>query len=274
MLKINELYIYPVKSLGGIKVDKAYVTDRGLEYDRRWMLVDKYNRFISQREVAQMALLKVNFHPKGLQITDKTSNANLIVPFQPLTQQFINVTIWDDTCTGQLVSEDADKWFTEILGIDCRLVYMPDETVRSTDPKYTSTDSITSFSDAYPFLIIGQASLDDLNDRLPQPLLIDRFRPNIVFTGGKPYQEDTMDTLVINNITFNGVKLCARCNVITIDQSNAVQTKEPLKTLATYRSKNNKVYFGQNLISLNVGYISVNDQIAVLNAHTAERFMI
>lgn len=274
MLKINELYIYPVKSLGGIKVNKAYVTDRGLEYDRRWMLVDKYNRFISQREVAQMALLKVNFHPKGLQITDKTSNTNLIIPFQPLTQQFINVTIWDDTCTGQLVSEDADKWFTEILGINCRLVYMPDETVRSTDPKYTSTDSITSFSDAYPFLIIGQASLDDLNDRLPQPLLIDRFRPNIVFTGGKPYQEDTMDTLVINNITFNGVKLCARCNVITIDQSNAVQTKEPLKTLATYRSKNNKVYFGQNLISLNVGYISVNDQIAVLNTHTAERFMI
>ncbi|MDB5111134.1 MAG: hypothetical protein JWR67_2248 [Mucilaginibacter sp.] len=274
MLKINELYIYPVKSLGGIKVNKAYVTDRGLEYDRRWMLVDKYNRFISQREVAQMALLKVNFHYEGLQITDKTSNANLIIPFQPLTQQFINVTIWDDTCTGQLVSEDADKWFTEILGINCRLVYMPDETVRSTDPKYTSTDSITSFSDAYPFLIIGQASLDDLNDRLPQPLLIDRFRPNIVFTGGKPYQEDTMDTLVINNITFNGVKLCARCNVITIDQSNAVQTKEPLKTLATYRSKNNKVYFGQNLISLNVGYISVNDQIAVLNTHTAERFMI
>jgi uncharacterized protein YcbX len=120
---------------------------------------------------------------------------------------------------------------------------------------------MASFSDGVPFLLIGRSSLDDLNNRLKDPLPINRFRPNIVFTGGQPYQEDIIDSFTINNIAFNGVKLCARCVMITIDQNNASGSKEPTKTLASYRLKNKKIYFGQNLIHSGTGQISVGDEL-------------
>jgi uncharacterized protein YcbX len=274
MLKISELYIYPVKSLGGIKIDKGYITDRGFQHDRRWMLVDINNQFISQREAPQLALLKVDVLADSLKITHKASPACIIIPFEPLTNEFAAVTIWDDVCTGQFVSTDADKWFTEMIKMKCRLVYMPDDTLRLTNPKYTPGDNLTSFSDAFPFMIIGQASLDDLNNRLLQPLPINRFRPNIVFTGGRPYQEDIMDEFTINKVTFNGVKLCARCIITTTDQDKVIRTQEPLKTLATYRFRDNNVYLGQNLINSGLGHIAVGDEICIINEHTGKRFII
>jgi uncharacterized protein YcbX len=274
MLKISQLYIYPVKSLGGIAVDKARVTDRGFEYDRRWMLVDHNNRFISQREAQQMALISVEIHEQGLKVTYSPKNSSFIIPFVSQMNEFADVTIWDDTCVGQFVSDEVDKWFTDMLGIKCRLVYMPDETQRITDQLYAPGNNITSFSDAYPFLIIGEASLDDLNSRLEQPLPMNRFRPNIVFTGGEPFAEDLMHTILIGNIKFYGVKLCARCPIVTINQETASQGKEPLKTLARYRFKNNKVLFGQNLVHDGLGEISIGDKLELLKLNHEDRFIV
>jgi uncharacterized protein YcbX len=274
MFKISELYIYPIKSLGGIKLDKATITDRGFQYDRRWMLIDENNRFISQRECAKLALLKTHISDDFLTVTNTLNNTSIKIALVPVKKEVIQVIIWDDVCTGQLIDEDIDAWFTGVLGMPARLVYMPDSTERFTEAAYAPADSITSFSDAYPFLIIGQSSLDDLNKRLNEPLSINRFRPNIVFTGGEPYYEDTMHNLTINNITFNGVKLCARCNVITINQDDASISKEPTKTLASYRKKNNKIYFGQNLVHSGIGTISVGDNLTVLSTHNDDRFII
>jgi uncharacterized protein YcbX len=274
MLQISHLYIYPIKSLGGIALNKAVVTDRGFEYDRRWMLVDDNNLFISQREIPQMALMRLEIADNGIRINYHPKNSSFIVPFKPQTNEFADVTIWDDTCTGQFVSKEADQWFSAMLDTSCRLVYMPDETERITDQRYTPKDSITSFSDAYPFLIIGQASLDDLNSRLMDPLPMNRFRPNIVFTGGEPFQEDAMHTFTIGNITFHGVKLCARCIITTIDQVTAAKSKEPLKTLARYRFRDNKILFGQNLVHEGLGEISVGDQLEVLKLNHEDRFTI
>jgi uncharacterized protein YcbX len=274
MLKISELYIYPIKSLGGIKINSGQITDRGFKHDRRWMLVDKNNYFLSQRVNSKMALFDVSIAPNGLEVVNRATFDEILIPFEPQTEEFVNVTIWDDTCTGQVVGYEANKWFSKNLGMPCRLVYMPVDTERFANPKYTPVDSLTSFADAYPFMMIGRASLDDLNMRLPHKLPVNRFRPNIVFTGGTPYQEDKMDSLTINNIVFRGVKLCARCNITTIDQEIASKAKEPLKTLATFRQRNNDVYFGQNLISEGIGVISVGDELTVLTTHTAERFII
>lgn len=274
MFKISELYIYPVKSLGGIKLEQAVITDRGIKYDRRWMLVDTNNRFISQRECAKMALLKTNISADHLTVTNTSDNSSVNIPLASEKNEFVQVTIWDDTCTGQLVDDDIDAWFTDALGRHVRLVYMPDDTMRFTESAYAPAGSITSFSDAYPFLLIGQSSLDDLNKRLNSRLPVDRFRPNIVFTGGAPYQEDIIDSFTINNISFNGVKLCARCIMITIDQANASMGKEPTKTLASYRARNNKMYFGQNLTHSGSGTIAVGDELAVLSTHNDERFII
>jgi uncharacterized protein len=274
MLRISHLYIYPIKSLGGIALNKARVTDRGFEYDRRWMLVDENNLFISQREVNQMALMRLEITNEGVSVSYSAKNSSFIVPFTPKTNEFAEVTIWDDTCLGQFVSKEADEWFSNMLETRCRLVYMPNETERITDQKYAPADSITSFSDGYPFLIIGQASLDDLNSRLTEPLPMSRFRPNIVFTGGEAFQEDTMHTFNIGDITFHGVKLCARCIMTTIDQDTIVRSKEPLKTLAGYRFRNNKILFGQNLVHEGFGDIAIGDTLEVIKLNHEERFIV
>jgi hypothetical protein len=274
MLKISQLYIYPIKSLGGIALNRATVTDRGFKYDRRWMLVDQNNLFISQREIPQMALMRLKIADDGILVDYPVKNACLTIPFQPQTHELADVTIWDDTCTGQFVSDEADKWFSSMLDLKCRLVYMPDETERIADQHYAHHNTIVSFADGYPFLLIGQASLDDLNNRLTEPLPMDRFRPNIVFAGGEPFQEDAMHTFTIGNIVFRGVKLCARCIITTIDQANGAKSKEPLKTLAQYRFKDNKILFGQNLVHESLGEISVGDRLEVLKLNHEDRFNI
>jgi uncharacterized protein YcbX len=264
MLTISELHIYPIKSLGGIALQEATLSDRGFTYDRRWMLVDKENRFISQREVADMALLKVSLQKQGLQVKHiHRPGSDFTIPFEPATSETEMVTIWGDRCRAQLVSAAADAWFSDQLGMSCKLVYMPDTTRRQVDGRYANNKEINSFSDAFPVLIIGQASLDELNSRLPVALPMNRFRPNIVFTGGTPYQEDEMKQFEIAGITFYGVKPCARCTIITIDQQTAEKAKEPLKTLNTYRQRNNNVYFGQNLLYDGAGTLSVGDTITI-----------
>lgn len=263
MLQVSGLFIYPIKSLGGIPVLSAQVTDRGLRFDRRWMLVNADHGFITQRTVPSMALIRVNLSADGLEIRSRLHPNILLVPYEPEGGAFADVYVWEDTCRGQFVSAEADAWFSAALGITCRLVYMPEETRRITDPNYAPEGGITSFADAFPFLLIGEGSLDDLNHRLEQPVPMDRFRPNIVFSGGGPFFEDSMQEFFIRNIRFRGVKLCARCPIPTIDQETAERGKEPLRTLARYRMANNKVYFGQNLIHSGLGEIAVGDPILV-----------
>lgn len=264
MLSISELYIYPIKSLGGIALQEATLGDRGFVHDRRWMLVGNDNCFLSQREVARMALLKVHLQHDGLQVHHINEPGSAItIPFEPAASETTMVTVWSDKCRAQLVSAAADAWFSEQLGIPCRLVYMPENTHRQVDGRYAYNKEITSFSDAFPLMMIGQASLDELNSRLPAPLPMNRFRPNIVFTGGTPFQEDEMKQFDVAGITFYGVKPCARCVIPTIDQQTAEKSKEPLKTLHTYRQRNNNVYFGQNLLFSGTGTVRVGDAITI-----------
>lgn len=273
MFTISELYIYPIKSLGGISLTQAEVTDRGFKYDRRWMLVDEHNRFLTQREFPQMALLKVHLENDGLLVTCPLKDP-IKIPFKLNNQIKQEVAIWDDTCKGVFVSHEMDNWFSEALQLKCRLVYMPDDTHREVDQRYAREGMITSFSDAYPFMMIGQTSLNDLNNRLADRLPMDRFRPNIVFTGGQPYEEDLMNHIQIAGIDFFGAKLCARCVLTTINQQTGVKAKEPLKTLASYRLKNKKIMFGQNLIHEGTGIIAVGDTITTLTTHEEDRFIV
>jgi uncharacterized protein YcbX len=235
-----------------------------LEYDRRWMLVHGDNQLLTQRERPEMALMKVSLGSGGLLVYFKEEGDPLHIPYLPAQHVEMEVQVWDDTCTGLWVSAEADQWFSQRLNMDCKLVYMHEESQRITDPRYDPEGTLTSFSDAYPFLLIGQASLDDLNSRLSESLPMNRFRPNIVFTGGNPYQEDTMRLFKVGPIQFKGVKLCARCVITMTNQETAQVGKEPLRTLAQYRRKENKLLFGQNLVHNGRGEISVGDQIEVL----------
>lgn len=273
MYSISQLIIYPIKSLGGFTVQSAQLTDRGLQYDRRWMLVDGNNKFLTQREYPVMCLLQAGIVGADLVIFHKNNKADILkVPLYPLPASTVKVTVWDDLCEAQHISAFADKWFSEKLLLDCRLVYMPDTEKRRVEEAYAQNNEITAFSDGYPLMMIGQASLDELNSRLAEPLPMDRFRPNIVFTGGQPFDEDNMEQMLINNISMYGVKLSSRCVLTTINQTNGQKGKEPLKTLAGYRQKNNKIYFGQNLLYKQVGIVNVGDAIKIIKTKQVALF--
>lgn len=263
-LELQDIYIYPIKSLGGISLQEAEVEERGLKYDRRWMLTDKTGNFMSQRTYSQMALLQVSLTAKGLLIRHKKNLlAPLTIPFDATTHMEVTVGIWDDVCTALVVSAIANEWFSHALQVPVQLVSMPGTTRRFVDSNYANNKEIVSFADGYPFLMIGQSSLDDLNRRLERPLPMNRFRPNFVFKSGAPYTEDIMHTFRIGDITFTAVKPCARCVLTTIDQEQATKGTEPLKTLSTYRTIKNKIMFGQNLLHTGAGVIKVGDKLSV-----------
>ena len=271
MLQLSEIWIYPVKSLGGIALQSSMVTDRGLEHDRRWLLVDDNGVFFTQRENPELALFQTSIDTSFLTITHKKQNNEALQialndsDFELKTT--LKVTVWDDTVDAYEVSAIASTWFTERLGFSARLVYMPEESQRKVDPDYAiSKEEVTSFADAYPFLIIGQSSLDDLNERLEVKVPINRFRPNFVFTNGKAFEEDFWRDFSIGNLAFVGVKRCDRCVMTTVDpEKGIIAGKEPLKTLAKFRNFGNKVLFGQNVIGLDLGIVSVGDEIKVLS---------
>lgn len=261
MYTLSEINIYPVKSLGGISLQSSIVEERGLKYDRRWMLVVNENKFVTQREYPQMALLQVSLNENGLMVNHKQKDlGKLLIPFNYDFTETKEVIIWEDICKGSFYDKEIDDWFSDSLGIKCRLVYMPDTTERLVNPKRVK-NKVVSFADGYPFLLIGQSSLDDLNSRLELPLPMNRFRPNLVFTGGKPYEEDTWKNFTIGDVIFSAVKPSMRCVITTINQETAEPAQEPLRTLAKYRRHQNGVIFGMNVVCNNEGIIILGDKI-------------
>jgi uncharacterized protein YcbX len=261
---LSEINIYPIKSLAGISLQTSEVEDRGLKYDRRWVLVDETNKFFTQRDFPEMALIKVSIENEGLKLHHKAKNiVALFVPFNFEHTEKKDVVIWNDTVEGEFYNIEIDEWFSDLLEIKCHLVKMPESTKRNVDKNYAE-NKVVSFADTFPFLIIGQASLEDLNSRLTEPLPMNRFRPNFVFTGGKPFEEDKWKKFKIGNIKFKAVKPCARCVITTTDQETAERAEEPLYTLSKYRKVDNNVMFGMNLIADSTGYVNLNDRIEFL----------
>lgn len=261
MYQLTEIWVYPIKSLGGISMPTARVEMRGLQHDRRWMLVDENGQFLTQREFAEMALLKTGFDSGHLTVYHSgTPSEVLRIPLDLPASEYTKtrVKVWSDAVSGQALPPEINQWFSEVLKHPVRLVRMPDTTRRHTDGRYAPKGQLVSFADGFPFLLVGQTSLDDLNSRLEQPLPMNRFRPNFVFTGGTPFEEDQWRDFTIGDVQFRGVKPCARCAIITTDQQTGFRGVEPTKTLATFRKNGNKILFGQNVIWLGTGDSSVN----------------
>ena len=273
---LSALYIYPIKSLGGITVDEAVVEPKGLRYDRRFMLVEPNGKFITQRSHPVMALIDVRIDGGKLLVLHRHHPDDVLtLPLDgptPDTGETMAVSIWDSKdVPAQTVSAEADGWFSRVLTMPCRLVYMPDSTHRSVDEQYARQNDPVSFADGYPYLLIGQASLDYLNQRVisetdPAPMDMARFRPNLVVSGSGPYEEDSWAEFQIGTLTFYGVKPCARCVLTTIDPATAQKGREPLRTLATYRQYTHKILFGQNVLpdSTASGVLRVGQPINVV----------
>jgi uncharacterized protein len=259
-MQLQDIYIYPIKSLGGIRLKEAVLEERGLKYDRRWMLVDNEGVFLTQRNHTQMALLQTNLTKESLLVYHKNKpEISIEIPFEANSNDVIPVTVWDDQVMGQIVDYRLNDWFSEQMGFSCMLVIMPDSTKRKLPAKYAVNNESVSFADGMPYLVIGQASLDELNSRLEIPVPMDRFRPNLVFTGGASFEEDEWDKVKIGDAVFKITKPCARCVMTTVDQTTGMKNKEPLKTLSAYRNFGGKVLFGQNMSLLEGDKISVGD---------------
>ena len=264
-MTISALYIYPIKSITGIAVSEAVVEPKGFRYDRRFMLVSPTHEgggvFMTQRTNHQMALIDVAIDNADtgnrLRVWHRNDPANVLsLPLNPVTDTLMPVSIWDsENVSAVAVSTEADRWFTAALCQNCRLVYMPDTTHRAVDPVYARPTDAVSFADGYPYLLIGQTSLDDLNQRLTNSIGIDRFRPNIVVSGSLPYEEDTWQQFTLGELTFSGVKPCARCVLTTIDPTTGERGAEPLRTLAGYRKYKHKILFGQNVLLTDVNTV-------------------
>jgi hypothetical protein len=275
MPTLSSLHVYPLKSASGIAPDEADVERRGLDGDRRWMLVDGEGTFLSQRSHPRLALIDVAATDQGLRLA-APDQPPIDVPRPNGSEATRPVTVWGDDVDAALATDAAHAWCSEFLCADVQLVFMPDASRRAVDADYAVRDNdIVSFADGYPLLLTTTASLADLNDRLSgEALPMDRFRPNVVIDGTDPWAEDAWRRVRIGNVVFRSVKPCGRCAVTTTDQQTAARGTEPLTTLATFRrdADTGKVYFGWNLIPEAPGRLRVGDDVDVLERRTPPRF--
>jgi uncharacterized protein YcbX len=264
-IELSGLYAYPVKSLQGLALPQAGVARRGLRWDRHWMVVDLDGRFVTQRQRPRMALIGCQVEGDRLRLS-APGMEDLELPAAPSRPAAVEVRIWNDRCLAASSGAQAAHWLSRFLDSDVQLVYLPGERVRPLDPTYARPEDQTGFADGFPFLLISEASLDDLNRRLERPLSMRRFRPNLVVSGCEPYAEDRWRRIRIGGIEFRVVKPCSRCIITTVDpQTGERAGDEPLRTLRSYRQRDNKVFFGQNLIHDNTGPLRLGDQVEVLD---------
>lgn len=262
---VTSIHLYPVKSLRGFSVDRANVTPRGLEYDRRFMVVDSLGEFLTIREIPAMATIKTAMNGGKLALSNAFGDA-VEVPLVPPPGPTRPVRVWSSTVDAHAVSSDADALLSESLGTEARLVYMPDTSHRLLKAGRGEPGDIVSFADGYPLLIANEGTLAELNQRIVarggKPVPMNRFRPNLVMGGAPAYAEDPLGPLTVGAVPFRAEKPCIRCQVTTTDQvTGEVLGPEPLATLATFRNTPDGVMFGTNLVPAATGSIAVGDAV-------------
>lgn len=258
---VSELYIYPIKSLAGIPVQSAKVQEIGFENDRRWMLIDEENQFITQRNYPNLSQFYPKIKGNTIEITHSDETHDFFI--EEILDEVIFSKVWDDECKVVEVNKATSKWFSEKLGFTCKLVKIINKGDRKHTNKKLGKILNVSLADGYPYLLIGSKSLGYLNEKLDEKITIQRFRPNIVISSEIAHEEDSFDIFQIGNVKFQNVKPCGRCIMINNDPKTAVVKKEPLKTLSTYRKVDNSVLFGTNVMCLNEGEINVGDLLVL-----------
>jgi uncharacterized protein YcbX len=261
--RLTALHLYPIKSASGLTPAGWEVDGFGLRYDRRWVVVDADGVMMSQREFPRLALVRPSIGDESL-LVEAGGMPTLELPLAVRHDESARVTIWRDTCAAIGTGPAASRWFSDLLETNCSLVHMPETTVRTADPAYDPTGSRVSFADAFPFLMISEESLVDLNRRLAVPVPMNRFRPNLVIAGGGAYDEDVLPPFRIGALRFRVVKPCDRCVITTVDEAmGRVGGPEPLRALSGYRKRDGKVVFGQNVVHEGGGRLCVGTALQV-----------
>lgn len=255
MVKVREIIIYPVKGMRGIAMDTATAMARGFANDRRFMLVDRSGKFISQRTNPDLIQFKLELHNDGLKVS-YPYKGEIVIPLNKNQGHKTIVNVWGTSFTATLMPEEYHDYFSDCLEGDFRLVTMLDDDIRQKDMGKHGTGQV-SFADGYPYLILGTASHNDLNMRLEKPVPINRFRANIILETEFPFEEDHLSEFMVGGAAFKMIKPCIRCQVITIDQNTGISSKEPSATLSKYRKSDGGIVFGMNAICTKFGNVTI-----------------
>ena len=263
MITLTGLYVYPVKSARGIALDTGNLTERGLEHDRRFMIVDREGQFLTQRELPQMARLETAFSDYGLALTWQGLGTEY-VPLKPTAGPMRLVRVWNDDVAAIELGDACKRFLSAALGVSATLVYMPDTTARLPPQLYAGALDRVGFADGFPYLLANEGSLSDLNTRSERAITMDRFRPNLVVAGAEAYAEDTWREVAIGQARFELVKPCTRCVITTTDQATGERLgPEPLRSLAQYRLWRGEAAFAQNAIARQLGTLRLGDTVRV-----------
>lgn len=269
---MQSLHVYPIKSTAGIELSKSWVDDFGLSFDRRFVVTELNGQFITARTQPKLCLIQSYFTPNGLVLT-APNMPELLIDFARFSEQYHQVTVWKDQINALYCHQHYDKWLSDYLALPCQLHFFADKSSR----QVSNSDKQVGFADGYPLLLISQASLDDLNTRLPQQQVsMAQFRPNIVVNNTSAFEEDSWKRIRIGDVEFDIAKPCSRCIFTTVDPQTGKKhnQQEPLATLKTYRQvENGDVMFGQNLIALNKGQIHQGDQVTILATQSSSIFV-
>lgn len=263
------IHIYPLKAARGIDLQSSLVERWGLAGDRRWLVVDKAGRFISQREEPAMARVTIGHADHALTVS-AAGHPELSVPAPSGDDscEMLDVTVSRSRVMAAGAGPAADRWFSEFLGRRVRLVYLDDPTRRPVNPAFSTAGDVVSFADGYPLLLTSMASLGALGEWLiedgDQPVPMSRFRPSVVVAGSGPWAEDGWRRIRIGAVSFRVVKPCGRCVVTTIDQITGEIGKQPLSMLGRRRLIGTDLVFGQYMIPEAPGIISVGDPVQIL----------
>lgn len=274
---LTDLFIHPVKSTRALAVEHAVVEPWGLADDRRWMVVDDDGRQLTAREHRQM--LTVTATPgdrPGTMLLCRPSAPDLAVTIDDPSSAQVTTHVWSSTVTAAAAPSEAHAWFSDLLGMPARLVWLDDPTRRPTNPTFSAPADRVSFADGYPLLLATKASLRQLNDWIAEgaaergedqsdPLPVRRFRPNAVIDGSAPFAEDDWRRIRIGEVTFRVAKPCDRCVLTTIDPDTLERGREPIRTLARHRKWDGKTWFATNVIPDGAGSLSVGDEVSVID---------
>ncbi|KAF8025432.1 hypothetical protein BT93_F2306 [Corymbia citriodora subsp. variegata] len=266
--RVTSILVYPVKSCRGISVPQAPLTPTGFRWDRQWLIVNSKGRAYTQRVEPKLALVTVKLPDAAFsEGWLPTANSFMVLKAPGMNELKISlstphevtdgVSVWEWSGSAWDEGHEAANWFSNYLGKPSRLVrFNAASETRPVDPQYANGHKVM-FADGYPFLLLSQGSLDALNNLLKEPVPVNRFRPNILVDGCEPFSEDLWTEIKINKLAFQGVKLCSRCKVPTIDQETAVAKPEINETLSKFRSDKvlrptgkvqGKVFMGQNMV--------------------------
>ena len=270
VLRISALYVHPIKSCTGLRVDSLELDEMGAIGDRRFMLVDEAGSFVSQREEPRLALVRVAQTAGGGVVLHAPASAALSVAAPGAHDAARDAAVWGERAVVRDCGDEAAAWFSALLGAKLRLVHAGDDCGRGVDARYAPSSARSGLTDGFPLLLATDASLEDLSRRAGQTFEMERFRPNVVVSGSAAWEEDSWETLEVGDVSLRLVKPCSRCSITVVDPKTAERGVEPLRTLATFRRGAHlgyppadvaKTYFGWNLLHDRRGTLRVGDVV-------------